>query len=100
MPLLPINQFVLTQPIVNSIKQYGGDMNSTSKKILNDGSLPLSRMDTMMPAFENGQFSTGESIRPIKIRFRSDGYYTIIDGRHRFVAAVVLKKTDINCVFC
>ena len=97
---IPINKITLTPAIITSIKKYNGDMSITSKKVLNDGSLPQSRMDDMIEAFKNGKFSNGDTIPPIKVRMRSDGYYNIIDGRHRFVASVVFNNTTIDCTFC
>jgi hypothetical protein len=97
--IIPLNQIIISQRIVNAVKEKKADAIIVSI-VENDGSFPLNRMDRMMEA----DFDTLLTSEPIEIRIkrsaegktqgkRIDGVmkplYTIANGRHRVARAII-----------
>lgn len=90
---IPIKSILLTVPIINAVKQLSTDpsLMSGMKRLPIDREqgFPLSRLE------ENKNRSL-ESMPPISVKkFGNTDYYTVEDGRHRFVFSILNRKETI-----
>lgn len=86
-----INKIMITVRITNAVKKYKPDADLSGFKIVDDGTLPLNRMSTMMSLNFNDLLEK----EPVQLK-ESYGYYTILNGRHRVARAIIEGRTSIN----
>ena len=106
--IINIKQIILTPPIVIAVKKINPEK-ELYNKIVDDGTLRLSRMDNMMSL----DFKALIESEPIQLRkaYTSDGrpkgimingvgypLYMIVNGRHRVVRAILEGYEDINTI--
>ena len=94
--LIEINKILMTKPINEAVKFYGGSIKGFGfKGAPGHGGFALSRMNRMIDAFNNQI-----ELSPVIIReHKSTGYYIIVDGRHRFASSILSGYTHIPCQF-
>lgn len=97
--VIPLNQIIISQRMVDAIKERNPDANIVSI-VQKDGSFPLNRMDRMMEA----DFDTLLASEPVQLRIklspegkpqgkRINGsmvpLYVIANGRHRIARSII-----------
>jgi hypothetical protein len=90
-----LTQIIITNRIVNAIKKYNSDIDLSGFTIINDGTLPLNRMENMM----NLNFNSLIKNEPVQLKESYDGYL-IQNGRHRVARAIIEGRHTINAEFC
>lgn len=86
-----INKIMITIRITNAIKKYKPDADLSGFEIIDDGTLPLNRMDNMMSL----NFDELLLSEPVQLQ-ESYGYYKILNGRHRIARAIIEGRNKIN----
>ena len=84
---IPITKITLTKPIIEAIKSMRPSLQITGFK-----------MDSNPPGFRLSRLNQPQNMsKPIQVKqIRNTGYYTIIDGRHRFAKLVALGEDTVT----
>ena len=95
--LLSVRAILITKPIAKVLKD--ADVNvksSTSAKMDPSGApFPLSKLDNMRKMFEEGA-----TLPPITVsRYKTTDYFSLIDGRHRFVMSIITGYSHVPVVY-
>lgn len=89
---IPVHKVILTCRIQETILAYQPNFNFEKFIIVEDNSLPLSRMETML----NDDLYKTNNRPPIDIERSYNDLYQILNGRHRLVRAILLGNKKIN----
>lgn len=95
--VLSVETILITKPIAQALKGAGVDVkSSTSAKMDPSGApFPLSKLDNMREMFEKGS-----SLPPIVVsRYKTTDYFSLIDGRHRFVMSIIAGYSHVPVVY-
>ena len=102
--LLPINKIILDNAIVNVVKPYGRSLISKGALINKRFTAPLNRMETLIDKDGNiiimssyNAMKNGIPLSPIVVK-PIGNYYTIIDGRHRVAASLILGYNFVPAI--
>ncbi len=89
--LVPLTHVLLQKKIIEAIKNKGGGeilkTYSFRRDPTSEPTAPLNRLDSMLEAFD-----TGVKLPPIDVNVRDvkgTPYYSVVNGRHRFAAAIL-----------
>lgn len=96
--IVPINKIIIDNSIISAVKKYGGRV-PRGIRVTNEFSSPLNRMEPIISSNDKILVpSVFDAIRnlyplePIILKaYRNTGYYTIIEGRHRIAASIILN---------
>jgi hypothetical protein len=106
---IKIRQIILTPPIVNAVLKYDPDK-VINNKVVDNGTFGLSRMESMLSCSNFEELLSSEPIQirpaftesgvPRGIKIDDIGYrlFTIVNGRHRVVRAMLEDMDDINVI--
>jgi hypothetical protein len=86
-----LSTIVITYRIVNAVKKYKPDIDLSGFCIVEDGTLPLNRMENMMSL----DFESLIDKEPVQLRETFDGY-RILNGRHRIARAIIEGRISIK----
>ena len=95
--MAPLNNILLQKKIIDAIKKYGGGklLKNRGFKVdpTEDPIAPLNRLNEMLKLFEHGT-----KLPPVEVNIRyinNVPFYSIVNGRHRFAAAVLNGHTHL-----
>jgi len=86
-----LSQIIITYRIVNAIKKYKSDIDLSGFTVVDDGTLPLNRMENMMSLDFNSLIEN----EPVQLKESFDGY-RIQNGRHRVARAIIEGRKSIK----
>jgi hypothetical protein len=95
---VPIERVLMSKPIHQAVKAQGGSISGKGfKGDPRAAPFPLSRMDGMMAAMEEGVRLPVMKVKPVQSGGHT--YYSVEDGRHRFAASIVAGMTHVPVQF-
>ena len=91
--IVPIKRILMRRQMAESIKKYDGLVKEFKRDPSTRQTLPLNRLGNM-----GNLFMDGVQLPPIRVQMiisNDKKYYSIIDGRHRFVLSVLFGYVNI-----
>lgn len=84
---IPITKITITKPIIDAIKSMRPDLKISGFK-----------MDPNPPGFRLSRLNQPQNMsKPIQVKeIKNTGYYTIMDGRHRFAKLISLGEDTVT----
>ena len=89
--MIPLDSIIITKHIKNAVIKIKPDFNFDNFIICDDKTLPLGRVNIMM---DDDLYNTSE--RPPVDLVKKNNFYSIRNGRHRIVRALILEHSTIE----